>query len=95
MDCGGINTSQEGYCSVLLLSLLLSRTMEKLTGRSIESVRRNLNCLDVAPVIGTHVTNAPTRVNRLNCLYTHPMLKRAKFLYFTNIYCRELFGITI
>ena len=36
---------------VCVLSLVLSRTMEKLTGSSIESVRRNLNCLDAVPVI--------------------------------------------
>ena len=35
---------------VCVLSLLLSRIMEKLTGRTIDSIRRSLNYLDVVPV---------------------------------------------
>ena len=35
---------------VCVLSLLLSRIMEKLTGRAIDSIRRSLNYLDVVPV---------------------------------------------
>ncbi|MCL4336268.1 MAG: transposase [Candidatus Thermoplasmatota archaeon] len=35
---------------VCVLSLLLSRTMEKLTVRTIDSIRRILNYLDVVPV---------------------------------------------
>ena len=36
---------------VCVLSLLLSRIMEKLTGRTIDSIRRSLNYLDVVPVM--------------------------------------------
>jgi transposase len=35
---------------VCVLSLLLSRIMEKHTGRTIDSIRKDLNCLDVVPV---------------------------------------------
>ena len=40
----------KAHVFVCVLSLLLSRIMEKLTGRTIDRIRRSLNYLDVVPV---------------------------------------------
>jgi len=40
-----------GDVFVCVLSLILSRIMEKLSGRTINSIRVDLNFLDVVPVI--------------------------------------------
>ena len=45
----------KAHVFVCVLSLLLSRIMEKRTGKTIESIRKSLNSLDVVPV------NADTR----------------------------------
>ncbi|MCL5799873.1 MAG: hypothetical protein M1341_00930 [Candidatus Thermoplasmatota archaeon] len=43
--------SDSTHTNTCALSLLLSRIMEKLTGRTIDSIRRSLNYLDVVPVV--------------------------------------------
>ncbi len=40
----------KAHVFVCVLSLLLSGIMEKRTGRTIDSIRKDLNCLDVVPV---------------------------------------------
>ncbi len=40
----------KAHVFVCVLSLLVSRIMEKLTGMTINSISRDLNCLDVVPI---------------------------------------------
>ena len=40
----------KAHVFVCILSLLLSGIMEKRTGRTIDSIRKNPNCLDVVPI---------------------------------------------
>ena len=40
----------KAHVFVCVLSLLISRIMEKLTGRTIDSISRSLNYLDVVPI---------------------------------------------